>query len=93
MNATMVASGTKAVPPYGFLDSGHSAGENPRVQDQPAPQITRSWPNSRRTSDNTAYSSRFSCIRSPMWKRVCMNSWPGHAVTVRKHPGNRARID
>jgi len=83
MNATMVASGTKAVP--SVVSS---------IQDIPLVKIRESKTNPRTflmkqssrnsptTSNNTAYSNRFSCVRFPMGKRARMNLWPERAATV-----------
>ena len=83
MNATMVASGTKAVPPV--VSS---------IQDIPLGKIRESKTNPRRffdeaklaeldpTSDNTACSNRFSCVHFPVGKRELMSLWPERAATV-----------
>jgi len=83
MNATMVASSTKAVPPV--VSS---------IQDIPLAKIRESktnprrffdeanWQNWRTTSDNTASFNRFSCARFAKGKRAPMSLWPGRAATV-----------
>ena len=88
MNATMVASGTKAVP--SVVSS---------IQDIPLVKIRESKTNPRTflmkqssrnsptTSNNTAYSNRFSCVRFPKGKRAHLNLWPGHAAT--EHPNSQ----
>jgi hypothetical protein len=83
MNATMVASGTKTVPPV--VSS---------IQDIPLGKIRESKTNPRRffdeaklansrtTSDNTASYNPFSCVRFPKGKRARMSLWPERAATV-----------
>jgi hypothetical protein len=44
--------------------------------------MKRSLRNSRITSDNTACSNRFSCVRFPRGKRARMNLWQERAATV-----------
>jgi hypothetical protein len=75
MNATMVASGTKVVPPpvSSIQDiplERQSANPKPTHD---AFSMKRSWLNSQTTSNNTAYSNRFSCARFPMGKRARMS--------------------
>ena len=88
MNATMVASETKSVPPV--VSS---------IQDIPIAKIRESKTNPRRffdeaklaelatTSENTASSNRFSCVRFPKGKRARMSLWLGHAAT--EHPDSQ----
>ncbi len=83
MNATMVASGTKVVPPV--VSS---------IQDIPLAKIResktnprrflmrRSWRNSRITSDNTASYNPFSCVPFPKGTLARMSLWPERDAIV-----------
>jgi len=85
MSTTMVASEVKAVPPVIssiqdiLLEKIRESKTNPRTQFDQSKLAELA-----ETSDNTASSNRFSCVRFPKGKLERMNLWREHAAAA--HP-------
>ena len=59
------------------------------VREEPGKQKTRSWRNSRITSDNTAYCNRFLYVRSPMGRRAAEAKQAFHEDKLIKVQGRK----